>query len=239
MSVHRVQYAIPAVRVSIIIPTLNEEEHVVRAVESARATQAEEVIVVDGGSEDATRRLARQSHATVVTAPAGRAVQQNAGVRACHGDVLLFLHADNWLDVSAVDQLRDAFRNERRLTTCFQQEIIASGIRFRMLERGNAWRAKWLRLPYGDQGIAIRRSVFDRAGGFPEVPIMEDLLLMRKLGRISCPAVLAGPIYVSSRRWERNGVLRQTITNWSLALACRLGVSPQTLSRYYPRHSEP
>ena len=225
-------------RVSIVIPTLNEERNIVHAVETALATRAEEVVVVDGGSEDSTRRLARQTRATVIRSAPGRAVQQNTGARASCGDILLFQHADNWLADSAVDQLREAFSDDNLATACFQQRIDAPGMRYRLLEWGNAWRARWLRLPYGDQGIAVRRSTFDRIGGFPEVPIMEDFMLMRSLARTSRPAVLAGPIHVSARRWARYGVIRQTLANWSLALACRLGVSPVTLARFYPRHGE-
>ncbi|MCE9528290.1 MAG: TIGR04283 family arsenosugar biosynthesis glycosyltransferase [Planctomycetales bacterium] len=227
------------VRCSVIIPTLNEAVNIVRAVNSARESGADEVIVADGGSGDETCRLAEQSGAMIVSAPRGRAVQQNAGAKAASGDVLLFLHADNWLGKDAIPQIRASlgrFRSRSERTTgcgAFQQKIEAAPFIYRLLERGNAERVRWLGLPYGDQAIFVTRELFDQVGGFPEEPFLEDVLLMQRLRRHSWPQLLPGPVHVSPRRWEKRGVIRQTLRNWAILTAFSLGASPQQLANWY------
>lgn len=224
-------------RLSVIIPTLNEEVHVERAIESAWKCGASEVIVVDGGSSDNTRSIAQRQAANVLATPRGRALQQNAGAAAACGDYLLFLHADSYLDEDCGGQLRRALTRDGFVAGAFRQRIEADGFRFRLLESGNAARARWLHMPYGDQGISVRADVFQRLDGFPEVPLLEDLLLMRRLRTVGKPVLLPGPLYVNPRRWQQRGVVRQTLENWSLVAAWRLGVAPATLARFYPPHS--
>lgn len=225
------------VRISIIIPALNEATGIAEAVEHARACQPHEVLVVDGGSSDETRAIAQQSGATLLCGPPGRSLQQNLGARQATGDVLLFLHADTWLPPDGCRQIEIALENPRTVCGAFAQCIQAAGRRFRLLERGNAWRVRRLGLPYGDQGIFVRRETFDRLGGFPEVRLMEDWLLMRRLRRLSWPVLLPGPLHVSARRWQRHGVVRQTVRNWALVAAATLGVSPDRLVRFYAPHT--
>ena len=222
--------------VSIIIPTLNEAGQIARALQHARRAGAHQIIVSDGGSRDATVDVARQHDCQVVASGRGRAAQQNAGARRATGDVLLFQHADAWLDPTALDQIKTALARPAILGGAFSQQIEATGVLYRLLERGNAARVKWLGLPYGDQGIFVRRDVFEEVGGFPEVSLMEDLLLMRVLRRRSWPALLPGPIHVDARRWQRHGVVRQTLRNWSILAANTCGVSPDRLVKFYPRH---
>jgi len=157
----------------------------------------------------------------------------NAGAAASRGDVLLFLHADNWLAPDAADQVRRAVAEANVLGGAFLQRIDADGWRYRMLERGNAWRVERLWMPYGDQGIFMRRETFARLGGFPEVRLMEDLLLMRRFRCLSRPVLLPGPLHVCARRWQQRGVIRQTLRNWLLLTAERLGVSPDRMARFY------
>jgi len=226
------------VNVSIIIPTLNEENRIGQAVEWAWANGPHEVLVVDGGSRDETVAVAERQGARVIGGMRGRASQQNLGAREATGDVLLFLHADNLLEPDGVHQIARVLENPAVLGGAFRQQIAAPGLLYRLLERGNALRARVFGLPYGDQGIFLRREVFECLGGFPEVSLMEDLLLMRKLRRRSRPVLLPGPLRVSPRRWQRYGVVRQTARNWSLLAAERLGVSPSSLSRFYPPHRD-
>jgi rSAM/selenodomain-associated transferase 2 len=219
--------------VSIIIPTLNEAAIVARAVTAALATRPLEVLVADGGSGDATIALAETAGAKVVAAPRGRASQQNAAASVARGDVLLFLHADTHLADGGVSQIERALADPQVGCGAFKQSIEASGWAYRLLEDGNAWRATCRGLPYGDQGIFVRREMFDAVGGFPELGLMEDVILMRRLRRRAWPVLLSGPLYVSARHWQRRGVVRQTLLNWSLLAAARLGVHPDRLAGFY------
>jgi len=172
-----------------------------------------------------------------VSGPRSRARQQNLAAQVARGDVLLFQHADNWLEPGAVNQIRAALANRCVGGGAFRQRIEAEGRLYRALERGNAMRVARLKLPYGDQGIFLRREIFLAAGGFPDVPILEDILLMQKVRRRVGLALLPGPIHVSARRWRRHGVVRQTLRNWALLAAHGMGVSPERLARFYTRHS--
>lgn len=222
---------------SIIIPAIDEAENVARAVDSALACGAAEAIVVDGGSRDATATLAAERGARVVSSAPGRAIQQNAGAELAVGDVLLFLHADNWLDPDAGRQISECMASDDVVAGAFDQSIDAPGRRYRLLERGNAARVKMFSIAYGDQAIFVRRSDFDGVSGFPQAAIMEDLLLMRRLRRRGRVVLLAGPVHLSARRWQERGVVRQTLRNWSLLTAHRLGASPERLARHYPKHA--
>jgi rSAM/selenodomain-associated transferase 2 len=223
------------VKTSIIIPALNEAANITSAVGRAWATRPLEVIVADGGSNDGTPELAERAGALVILSPCGRGVQQNRGAAAAKGDVLLFLHADTWLVDNGLEQIAAASSNPGVLCGAFRQRIEASGRLYRWLERGNALRAAWRGLPFGDQGIFVRREVFHEVAGFPEVGLMEDVLLMKQLRRRGRPVLLPGPLYVSARRWQQYGVIRQTARNWLLLTAARLGVPPDRLAAFYPR----
>lgn len=221
-------------RISIIIPTLNEAERIADVVAKARALGEEsDIIVVDGGSNDGTLDLADAADVTLTT-ERGRAIQQNAGAAAATGDVLLFLHADCWLESGSLSSVRSVLEDERVVGGCFRQAIDARGMRFRLLEFGNALRVKTCKWAYGDQGIFVRRDVFEQAGGFPEVALMEDLLLMKRLKRVGRIALLDQRIHVSARRWQSQGVVRQTLRNWSLIALAHCGVSPNRLAGLYP-----
>jgi rSAM/selenodomain-associated transferase 2 len=219
-------------RISIIIPTLNEAANVAGAIEKARQLEPAEIVVVDGGSEDGTCGGASAAD-RVLVAPRGRASQQNAGAAASCGDTLLFLHADCWLEPGNLQQIEAALSDGRCVGGCFQQVIGARGWRYRWLEWGNAWRVRLWGLAYGDQGIFVRRDIFERIGGFPTLRLMEDLYFMKRLRREGRVALLEGPLHVSARRWERHGVVRQTARNWWLTALAHAGVSPDRLAGSY------
>lgn len=223
-------------KVSVIIPALNEEALLASAARSAWEAGANEVIVVDGGSADGTIAVAEAEECQVVVSTPGRAIQQNAGAAQASGELLLFLHADNRLSTTAIEQVRQLLPDADVQSGAFKQQIVADGVAYRLLEQGNAWRVRWRGLPYGDQAIFMRREFFTSLGGFPEVKLMEDLLLMKKARRISWPRLLDGPVYNDARRWRRHGVIRQTLRNWTLLTAYQLGWSPDALARYYRRH---
>ncbi len=223
-------------RISIIIPAINEAESIGRAVSYAQQAGASEVIVVDGGSDDSTPAAADAHGAKVLECAPGRGKQLNAGALEASGDVLVFQHADAWLDPSAGQQIRRALHNMSVVSGAFRQQIAANGLQYRALELGNAWRVRFRGLAYGDQGIFMRRTTFCELGQFPEEPIMEDLILMHAARQVGWPVLLPGPIHVDPRRWLKHGVFRQTLRNWSLLTAYRLGVPPTRISRYYHRH---
>jgi rSAM/selenodomain-associated transferase 2 len=219
--------------VSVIIPARHEGPIIQRAVNRAWALGPREVIVVDGESSDDTARRAQAAGAIVVFSSPGRARQQNAGAARAVGDVLLFLHADTWLAGDALAQIGRALTDPSRVGGAFRQRIASASRAYRWLEKGNAYRVARWGLPYGDQGIFVRRGVFAEMGGFPEVGLMEDLLLWKRLRTVARPVLLPGPLHVSPRRWRRHGLVRQTVRNWVLLAALRLGVHPDRLARFY------
>ena len=218
---------------SVIIPTLNEADRIAALIEQTRQLGPCEIVVVDGGSEDGTAQQARDAD-LVLNSPPGRALQQNAGAAASRGDVLLFLHADCRLSPGSFEAIREVLQQSGVVAGCFRQHIEADGLRYRLLERGNALRVKMWKWAYGDQGIFVRREIFERLGGFPELDLMEDLFFMRRLKRFGRIALLDGPLHVSARRWQQSGVLRQTLRNWMLTGLAVCGVSPNRLARFYP-----
>lgn len=223
-------------RVSVITAALNEQANIQAAVGSAQAAGADEIIVVDGGSADATAERATQAGATLIHSPPGRAIQQNAGVAAATGDVLLFLHADCRLTSDAVAQIRR--RESDFAFGAFRQKIDDPRLIYRLVERGNDLRIRWLGMPYGDQAIAVRRSLFEAAGRFAEVPFLEDYLLSQTLRKQHCPTLFDGPVITSARRWQKQGVVRQTLLNWRLIAAHRRGVPIEQLAAQYRRHDQ-
>ncbi len=221
--------------ISVIIPALNEAAYVARAVQSAVTSHADEVWVVDGGSEDSTVEQARLAGAQVIASPPGRAVQMNQGARLARGEVLVFLHADCFLAPTALRQLRKVV-DQPWLFGAFRQRIDEPSSVYRIWEWGNALRVRWFGVAYGDQAIFVRRRTFEKIGGFPQEPLLEDLLLSVALRRQCWPILLDGPVGVSARRWKRYGLVRQTIRNWAIVAAWCLGVSPTRLACYYQGH---
>jgi rSAM/selenodomain-associated transferase 2 len=217
---------------SVIIPTLNEADRIEATIARTRELGPCEIIVADGGSTDGTRELASGANLALQT-PRGRAVQQNAGAAVAHGDVLLFLHADCWLEAGALEAIQASLSDARTVGGCFRQTIDAPGIAYRVLEFGNALRVRTLGWAYGDQGLFVRREVFTALGGFPELPIMEDLYFTKRLKRAGRFQLLPQRLHVSPRRWEQAGIVRQTLRNWRLIALAHCGVSPERLARQY------
>jgi rSAM/selenodomain-associated transferase 2 len=222
-------------RISVIIPTLNESATIVTSLKRLRAQEADEVIVADASSGDGTAELARAEGVLVIDCPRGRGIQQNRGAAAATGEILLFLHADCGLEPGAIAGLRLFMgRHPKVPGGCFRMRVDSAHPLFRTIDLAADLRAGLIGIPYGDQGIFLRRSFFDSLGGFPEIPIMEDVYMSLQLRRSGRVAVLPHRILVSPRRWTHRGILRQTLRNWLLTAAAALGVSTRTLSRFYP-----
>jgi rSAM/selenodomain-associated transferase 2 len=221
------------VGVSLIIPTLNEENCLQETIRSLRRQGPKEIIVADGGSTDTTCRLAAAAN-RLVHAPRGRAAQMNAGAAVAAGDVLLFLHADCTLEDGALEEAEGCLRRRQVVAGCFRMEVEASGLLYRCIDFCATARVRLTGLVYGDQGLFLRRESFERLGGFPPLRLMEDVFLSRQLSRHGRMVVAARRIYVSPRRWERAGLVRQTLRNWTLTALAAAGVSPDRLARHYP-----
>lgn len=219
--------------ISIIIPTLNEESCLGETLRSVRAQRPTEIIVVDGGSSDTTVQLASSAD-RVVQSPRGRAVQMNAGAAQAHGELLLFMHADCQLEPGALDEMAVRLRRRDISSACFRMTVQSSGMLYRLIDWCATARVRLTGIAYGDQGLAVRRETFVQLGGFPLVPLMEDVLFSCRLRRQGRVDVLRSRILVSPRRWQRAGLLRQTLRNWTLTAGAAAGVDPRRLAAYYP-----
>lgn len=218
---------------SVVIPTLNEEKCVGDAVSSVGGLA--EVIVVDGGSDDATVEAARRAGARVLESPRGRGVQLDRGARAAMGEWLVFLHADTRLEYGWADAL--ASLPEAVVGGAFRFAVDSPRRAYRIIEAGVALRCRLFRLPFGDQGIFVRRAIYGMIGGFPPFPLMEDLAFARRLsrtGRMAFPQVRA---FTSARRWEEGGVMATTLRNLGLQALYTAGLSPERLARLYGGHA--
>jgi rSAM/selenodomain-associated transferase 2 len=223
------------VRISVVIPTLNEAATIVDTLRRLSGQGADEVIVVDASSPDGTAALARSEGVVVIDSPRGRGVQQNRGAAEASGEVLVFLHADCRLEDGAIAGLRRFLaRHPRVACGCFRMRVEAEHPLYRCIDLAAHLRAGLLGIPYGDQCLFVTRRVFDAVGGFPEIPLMEDVGLAMRLRRRGRVAVLPARIFVSPRRWARHGILGQSLRNWALTAAAVAGVPVSTLARFYP-----
>jgi rSAM/selenodomain-associated transferase 2 len=221
------------VSVSVIIPTRNEESCLGQTLRLLRGQQPHEIIVVDGGSTDATRQIAGAADLLLHAAP-GRAGQMNLGAAHATGDVLLFLHADCSLEAGALARAERWLSVRGIAAGCFTMRVQADGLLYRSIDACATARVRLTGLVYGDQGLFLRRASFERLGGFPRVRLMEDLFFSRELGRHGRIAVAPRRIFVSPRRWQRTGLIRQTLRNWTLTALAAGGIHPDRLAAFYP-----
>lgn len=219
--------------VSVVIPTLNEESCLAATLRQLRQERPLEIIVVDGGSSDATCRLAEAADLLVHSDP-GRATQMNRGAAHAGGDVLLFLHADCMLEAGALEEAATLLDERGVAAGCFRMTVQARGPLYRSIDWCASARVRLTGLAYGDQGLFLRRTLFEELGGFPEMRLMEDLFFSRTLRARGRVMVGAKRIFVSPRRWQRAGLVRQTLRNWLLTTLAAGGVHPDRLATFYP-----
>jgi len=228
------------VSLSIIVPCLNEAATVtttLAALQPVRARGAE-VIVVDGGSSDETVVLARPHVDRVLTGPRGRAFQMNAGAAAARGDILLFLHADCRLPEFADRLIVDGLNRERKSWGRFDVDITGRHRLLGVVAYLMNVRSRLTGIATGDQGVFVTRTLFEAAGRFPEIALMEDIALSQGLKRFSAPLCLRHRIRASGRRWERHGVLRTVLLMWRLRFAYWRGADPEQLALRYLPHGD-
>ena len=225
-----------ACSVSVVIPVLNEESRIVDQLQSLSALPGIlEVIVVDGGSGDRTVDLVRAiPRARLLTAPAGRASQMNAGARVASGDVLLFLHADVRLPPDAMRWVSEALSEPAVVAGAFQTWTVSEGRRIWLapLLHLADFRSRYSALPYGDQALFVRAGVFRQLGGFPDQPLMEDLELSRRLRRLGTVRIVPAKVRVSGRRFLSRPVYYALLVN-IFPVLYRLGIPSRLLASLY------
>ena len=218
-------------KISVVVPTLNEESYIEKTLQSVTKQDGDyEFFVVDGGSSDNTITIAKR-YTTVINSQRGRAIQMNTGAKKCTGDILLFLHADTVLPNNAFYEIRKRMKNDTLAGGSFYiafdtDTFILKGISF-------ITRFNFRLFHFGDQGIFVRREVFQTLRGYKEIPIMEDYDFYKRLGRQGQVILIRIPVISSARRFVRKGVIRQLLINKFLVLAYWAGVDIQTIKRFY------
>lgn len=221
-------------KLSVIVPMLNEERAIVATLGAIRAgAPGAEVIVVDGGSGDRSVELARPLCAELLVVQPGRARQLNAGAEAASGDALVFVHADTRMPPGYGARIEEALATADVVGGGFGLRLDAPGFAYLLLGVLISTRSRLSRAVTGDQAIFVRRSVFEALGGFPAIEVCEDLEFARRLKRAGRIACIRDKVTTSARRWQRAGLARTVFTMWTVKLLFLLGVSPTTLKRMY------
>jgi len=222
-------------RLSIIIPVLDEAATIAGALTALAPYRARgvEVIVADGGSSDRTVRLALPLCEQVVTAPRGRGAQMNAGAAAAKGDILLFLHADTALPADADKIVREGLADGEFCWGRFDVTITGGHWLLPIVATMMRLRSRLTGIATGDQAMFVLREAFAAVGGFPDIPLMEDIVMSQRLKRLTLPLCLRERVMTSGRRWEKHGVVRTVLLMWRLRLAFFLGATPDQLAKDY------
>jgi rSAM/selenodomain-associated transferase 2 len=224
-------------QISIIIPVFNEPYIINKTIEHLNClctTKRIEIIVVDGHILQTTLKAVKDKKVQKISSPKGRGIQMNAGAKVASGQILLFLHADTYLDKNAPEIIIKTLHDHSTVAGAFDLGIRSHKAVFRLIEKMVYFRSRLTRIPYGDQGIFIKRQFFETLGGYSAIPVMEDVDLMRRVkktgGKI---AIVSRKIFTSPRRWEKEGVLFCTLRNWTLILFYLTGVPAEKLSKFY------
>ena len=221
--------------ISIIIPTLNEAKNLAATLVSTESRADVEIMVVDGGSSDGTIEVAKSFGVRVLTTSAGRARQANAGGLAAGGEILVFLHGDTRLPRGFSRYVLDILRKPGVVAGAFTLGIDGCEFGFRIIEMLANLRSSLFQMPYGDQGIFLRTEVFRALGGFPDMALMEDFVLIQRLRKRGKVTMAPVAVKTSARRWRELGILKTTLINQAVLLAYFLGSNPERLARWYRR----
>ncbi len=227
---------------SIVIPILNEADRINSLICHLQMQSSEhfyEIIVVDGDPQGGAVEVINDRKVISITADQGRARQMNAGAAIARGEVLIFLHADTLLPPKALNKISRILENEKYVGGAFNLGIDSDRLLLKYIAARASMRSRINRIPYGDQAIFIRKSYFDKIGKFKEIPLMEDVDLMRRIKKRGDKIyIFSDQVMTSPRRWEKEGVIYTTIRNKILIGLYYLGVGPEKLVKYYRRHSQ-
>lgn len=222
-------------KLSVIVPVLNEASGIVACLETLQPLRrrGHEVIVVDGGSRDGTAEISKLFADRVCVTSRGRSRQMNVGARRANHEVLLFLHGDTLLPDQADGLITEAITKTGKVWGRFDVRLSGEHILLRLIEVLMNLRSRLSGIATGDQAIFVKREVFEAIGGYPEIDLMEDIALSKRLKEYSRPICLFQKVITSSRRWEEKGCLRTILLMWYLRLAYFLGADPNRLARFY------
>ncbi|MDD1618850.1 MAG: TIGR04283 family arsenosugar biosynthesis glycosyltransferase [Methylococcaceae bacterium] len=218
---------------SIIIPTLNEEKTIEPCLSALQPLRNNcEIIIVDGGSIDNTRVIARSLADKVVSSDKGRARQMNNGARYASGNVLIFLHADTSLPENALQLIQQKLNSSRKWGR-FDIQLSGNHFMLKVIAQMMNWRSRLTGIATGDQVIFVTRLAFEKAGQYPEINLMEDIAICKALRKISPPICLKAKVISSGRRWERYGIYKTILLMWNIRLRYFFGADPQILAFLY------
>jgi rSAM/selenodomain-associated transferase 2 len=231
--------------VAVVVPVLNEGSQLRQQLEELRARGADEIITVDGGSRDDSLDIARDFAAVprdtprclALEAPTGRARQMNAGAKAARAKIIVFVHADTRLPPQALEQVRRACTRERPWGR-FDVRLNGGHYLYRIVERAMNLRSTLTGIATGDQAIFVRSDTFAAVGGYPDIPLMEDIAISKRLKAVAPPVRIDDPVTTSVRRWETHGIVRTIVQMWLLRLRYWLGADPRRLARCYDQVRE-
>ncbi|MBW2553605.1 MAG: TIGR04283 family arsenosugar biosynthesis glycosyltransferase [Deltaproteobacteria bacterium] len=223
---------------SIIIPVLHELKKINLLLEDLQEFEENfEIIVVDGNPNRETINIISNQDIKILVSKEGRGRQMNTGAASAGGEILIFLHADTQLPVTALDRIRHALKKKQYVGGAFDLSIRSDKLILKVIAKCASLRSRLTRIPYGDQAIFIRKDYFNKIGGYKEIPLMEDVELMQRIkkrGDKIC--ILSDRVFTSPRRWEKEGIICCTLRNWIIIILYLIGISPDKLARYYGRN---
>jgi rSAM/selenodomain-associated transferase 2 len=226
-----------SIKFSIIVPVFHEGEKINKLIGHLHHLDSEkdlEIIVVDGSPEKDTLGTIHHNHVIKISSEKGRAKQMNIGASAAKGEILIFLHADTELPIQALKKINTLLERKEYVGGAFDLGIRSDKLIFKVIGVLASLRSRLNRIPFGDQAIFIRREYFNTMGGYKEIPLMEDVELMRRIKKSGDKIkIFYDRVMTSPRRWEKEGVIYCTLRNWTLQTLYFLGISPHTLANFY------